>query len=80
MRFVIVEGGRPRRVRMNKERSDASDTAVAAGDLQGLKRMDQITSAILKRTCGISVIPRPKGVGEPGIEEHATPRRCALLA
>ena len=65
---------------MNKEQSDASDTAIATCELQGLERMDQITYAIPNRTCGISVIPRPKEVGEFGIEERATPRRCALLA
>jgi uncharacterized membrane protein YcaP (DUF421 family) len=58
---VIVEDGRPLRDRMRKVRVDDSDVLVAARELQGLERMDQIKYAVLERSGGISIIPKQQG-------------------
>jgi uncharacterized membrane protein YcaP (DUF421 family) len=57
--LVIVEDGRPLKERMDKARIDESDILAAARELQGLERMDQIKYAVLERSGGVSIIPKP---------------------
>ncbi|MDP9472075.1 MAG: DUF421 domain-containing protein [Chloroflexota bacterium] len=57
--IVIVDDGRPLKDRMDKARIDESDILAAARELQGLERIDQIKYAVLERSGGISVIPKP---------------------
>jgi uncharacterized membrane protein YcaP (DUF421 family) len=57
---VIVEHGRPLLDRMRASRVGVSDILTAARKLHGLERMDQIKYAVLERSGGISVIPRPE--------------------
>jgi uncharacterized membrane protein YcaP (DUF421 family) len=59
--LVIVEDGRPLKERMDKARVDESDVLTAARELQGLERMDQIKYAVLERSGGVSIIPKPGG-------------------
>ena len=61
--LIIVENGRALKERMDKARIDESDVLTAARELQGLERMDQIKYAVLERSGGVSVIPKP---GETG--------------
>jgi uncharacterized membrane protein YcaP (DUF421 family) len=56
--LVIVHDGKPLRERMKGARVDESDVLVAARELQGLERMDQIKFAVLERTGEISIIPK----------------------
>lgn len=56
--MVIVEDGKPLRERMNKARIGDDDVLIAARQLQGLERMEQIKYAVLERNGGISIIPR----------------------
>lgn len=56
--LVIVEDGRPLKERMAKSRVDEDDVLTAALELQGLERMEQIKYAVLKRSGGISIIPK----------------------
>jgi uncharacterized membrane protein YcaP (DUF421 family) len=57
--LVVVEDGRPLKERMDKARIDESDILAAARELQGLERMDQIKYAVLERSGGVSIIPKP---------------------
>jgi uncharacterized membrane protein YcaP (DUF421 family) len=57
--LVIVENGKPLKQLMDKARVDESDILVAARGHQGLERMDQIKYAVLERSGGISIIPKP---------------------
>lgn len=61
--LVIVEDGKPLKERMDKARVDESDVLTSAREAHGLERMDQIKYAVLERSGGISVIPKP---GEGG--------------
>ncbi len=56
---VIVDDGRPLKDRMDKAWIDELDILAAARELQGLERIDQIKYAVLERSGGISVIPKP---------------------
>lgn len=60
---IIVEDGRPLREVMERARVDESDILVAARQSQGLERMEQIKYAILERSGGISIIPKPDARG-----------------
>jgi uncharacterized membrane protein YcaP (DUF421 family) len=57
--LIIVEDGKPFKDRMDKSRVDEADVLSAARHLQGLERMDQIKYAVLERSGGISIIPKP---------------------
>jgi uncharacterized membrane protein YcaP (DUF421 family) len=57
--LVIVEDGKPLKERMQRARIDESDVLVAARELQGIERLDQIRYAVLERTGEISIIPKP---------------------
>jgi uncharacterized membrane protein YcaP (DUF421 family) len=59
--LVIVEDGKPLKDRMQRARIDESEVLVAARELQGLERLDQIRYAVLERTGEISIIPKPSG-------------------
>jgi uncharacterized membrane protein YcaP (DUF421 family) len=59
MPLVLVEEGRPLRERMDRVRVDEFDILQAARETQGLERMEQIRYAVLERSGGISIIPRP---------------------
>ncbi len=56
---VVVEDGKPLLEVMHRARIDESDILAAARELQGLERMDQIKFAVLERSGGISIIPKP---------------------
>jgi uncharacterized membrane protein YcaP (DUF421 family) len=56
--LVIVQDGKPLQERMKGARVDEADVLVAARELQGLERMDQIKFAVLERTGEISIIPK----------------------
>jgi uncharacterized membrane protein YcaP (DUF421 family) len=56
--LVIVEDGKPLKERMQRARINESDVLVAARELQGLERLDQIRYAVLERTGEISIIPK----------------------
>jgi uncharacterized membrane protein YcaP (DUF421 family) len=57
--LVIVEDGKPLTERMQRARINESDVLVAARELQGIERLDQIRYAVLERTGEISIIPKP---------------------
>jgi uncharacterized membrane protein YcaP (DUF421 family) len=57
--LVLVEDGKPIAERLRKARVDESDILASARMNQGLERMDQIKYAVLERSGGISVIPKP---------------------
>jgi uncharacterized membrane protein YcaP (DUF421 family) len=58
--LVIVEDGKPLTERMQRARINESDILVAARELQGIERLDQIRYAVLERTGAISIIPKPR--------------------
>lgn len=58
--LVIVEDGKPLKERMQRARINESDVLVAARELQGIERLDQIRYAVLERTGEISIIPKPR--------------------
>jgi uncharacterized membrane protein YcaP (DUF421 family) len=55
--LVVVEKGKPLKVRMEKSRVDEEDILEAARLLHGLERMDQIKYAVLERDGSISIVP-----------------------
>ena|SRR5215203_4961482 len=57
--LVVVEDGVPLKERMAKARVDEQDVLSAARHLHGLERLDQIRYAVLERSGGISIIPKP---------------------
>lgn len=57
--LIIVEDGRPLRDRMNRARVDDADVLASARETHGLERLDQIKYAVLERSGGISIIPKP---------------------
>lgn len=57
--LVVVEEGQVLRQRMDKSRISESDVLQAAREKQGLERMDQIKYAVLEKSGGISIIPKP---------------------
>jgi uncharacterized membrane protein YcaP (DUF421 family) len=59
--LVIVEDGKPLTERMQRARINESDVLVAARELQGIERLDQIRYAVLERTGEISIIPKLSG-------------------
>ena len=60
---VLIENGTILRERMERERVDLDDILTAARELHGLERLDQIKYAVLERSGGISIIPKPETVG-----------------
>lgn len=57
---VIVDDGKPLWDRMNRARIDEQEVLVAARELHGLERLDQIKFAVLERSGGISIVPKGK--------------------
>lgn len=57
---VIVDNGKPLWDRMNRARIDEQEVLVAARELHGLERLDQIKYAVLERSGGISIVPKTK--------------------
>jgi uncharacterized membrane protein YcaP (DUF421 family) len=57
---VIVDNGRLLWDRMNKARIDEQEILVAARELHGLERLDQVKYAVLERHGGISIVPKEK--------------------
>lgn len=55
--MVIVDRGKLLWDRMNRARIDEQDILVAARELHGLERLDQIKYAVLERSGGISIVP-----------------------
>jgi uncharacterized membrane protein YcaP (DUF421 family) len=60
---IVLENGRPLRERMAKARVDEADILQAARELQGPERLDQIKYAVLERSGGITIIPKPGAAG-----------------
>src|SRR4051812_10395604 len=57
---ILVDDGRPNEGHMHRSRVDLDDVLQAARKSHGLERLDQIKYAILERSGGISIVPRPK--------------------
>lgn len=57
--LIILENGQPLLERMNKARVDINDIMSAARASHGLCRLNQIQYAVLERSGGITVIPKP---------------------
>lgn len=55
--FVLVEGGKLHKDRMDKARIDESDILEAARKLEGLERVEQIKYAVVERGGEITVVP-----------------------
>lgn len=56
--LILIENGEMHQDRLKKARVDEEDILVAARELQGLERLDQIKYAILERSGGISIVPK----------------------
>ena len=56
--MLLVEDGRLLRDRMARELIGEDDILMAARELQGLERLDQIKYAVLERSGGISIVPK----------------------
>ena len=54
---VIVDNGKLLRDRMDRARIDEQEILVAARELHGLERLEQIKYAVLERSGGISIVP-----------------------
>lgn len=54
---VIVDHGKLLRDRMDRARIDEQEILIAARELHGLERVDQIKYAVLERSGGISIVP-----------------------
>lgn len=57
--LILVVDGQPLQERLRKVRVDESDILTSARMTQGLERMEQIKFAVLERSGGISIIPKP---------------------
>jgi len=55
---VIVDHGRLLQERLNRARIDEQDILIAARELHGLERLDQIKYAVLECSGGISIVPK----------------------
>lgn len=60
--LVLIDDGELRQDHMRKARVTADDILEQARGLRGLERIDQIKYAILERSGGITVIPKPGSV------------------
>lgn len=60
---VIVDNGKLLRDRMARSRIDEQEILVAARELHGLERLEQIKYAVLERSGGISIVPAPSQGG-----------------
>jgi uncharacterized membrane protein YcaP (DUF421 family) len=56
--IVIMDEGKPLKERMDKARIDEGDILAAARLSQGIDSLDQIRTAVLERSGGISIIPK----------------------
>jgi uncharacterized membrane protein YcaP (DUF421 family) len=59
--IVVVEDGKMLKDRMDKARIDEGDILEAARLSQGIDSLDQIRSAVLERSGGISIMPKQAG-------------------
>lgn len=57
---VIVDNGKLLWDRMNRARIDEQEVLLAARELHGLERLDEIKYAVLERSGGISIVPKTK--------------------
>jgi uncharacterized membrane protein YcaP (DUF421 family) len=57
--LIVVDNGRLLEDRIAHERIDLNDVLAAAREHHGLERLDQIKYAVLERSGGISIVPRP---------------------
>lgn len=58
---VIVDHGKLLQDRMDRSRIDKQEILVAARELHGLERIEQIKFAVLERSGGISIVPAESG-------------------
>lgn len=54
---VIVDHGKLLRDRMERARIDEREILIAARELHGLERLEQVKFAVLERSGGISIVP-----------------------
>jgi uncharacterized membrane protein YcaP (DUF421 family) len=59
--IVMVEDGKLLKDRMDRARIDEADILEAARLSQGIDSLDQIRSAVLERSGGISIMPKQSG-------------------
>jgi uncharacterized membrane protein YcaP (DUF421 family) len=59
--IVVVEDGKLLKDRMDRARIDEGDILEAARLSQGIDSLDQIRSAVLERSGGISIMPKQSG-------------------
>lgn len=57
---VIVDNGKLLLDRMKKARIDEQEVLVAAREMHGLERLDQVKYAVLERHGGISIVPKQR--------------------
>ena len=57
---LLIENGKMRSDVMKKERVDENDILVAAREMHGLERLDQIKHAIVESSGGISIVPKER--------------------
>lgn len=55
---VLIENGKVRKDRMDRERVDEDDILESARELQGIERLDQIKYAVLERSGHVTVVPK----------------------
>ena len=59
--IIVMEDGKLLKDRMDKARIDESDILSAARMAHGIDSLDQIRSAVLERSGGISIMPKQAG-------------------
>ena len=59
--IVVMDEGKLLKERMNKARLDEGDILEAARLQQGIDSLDQIRTAVLERSGGISIMPKESG-------------------
>lgn len=57
---LVMKDGKPLTDRLKRERIDQDDILHSAREVHGIERMDEVESAVLEPSGGISVIPRKK--------------------
>jgi uncharacterized membrane protein YcaP (DUF421 family) len=57
---LLIENGKMRSDVMKRERVDENDILVAAREMHGLERIDQIKHAIVESSGGISIVPKER--------------------
>jgi uncharacterized membrane protein YcaP (DUF421 family) len=67
--LIIVDKGKPLKIRMHKSKVDEEDVMQAARVTQGLEKMEEIKYAVLEKDGTISIIPYEGGEKEQAEEK-----------